>query len=487
MKKITTIALVLFVVLFAKPFKTEAQNTIKPWAVGINWQWQDYNVVHRTFSDAMTNARWQGYKFPSSIYIGRALNPSFNLFGQFGYSQLEFERMKDYNPVKDDNIWTADLNLAYKLANGYIMKETSWFDPYVFIGAGATNVEFEGTDKSTYFKANGGLGINLWLTQALGLNIQGAYDYMITPTLDSEFRNDYARFNAGIKLRFGGKDSDGDGIPDKLDLCPNEAGPKELGGCPDSDGDGIADKDDECPNEPGKLEFKGCPDTDGDGIPDKDDECPNEAGLPELNGCPDSDGDGVPDHKDECPNEFGLPEHNGCPDSDGDGIPDHLDECPDLRGPKSTKGCPDTDGDGIPDKDDDCPTVPGTAANRGCPEEVEEPKPSVEIFKVVYFNTNGSVVMSKYTKDLNEVADLMKEYSDVKVSVAGHADSRGDEGYNMRLSEKRADYVINYLVKKGIEKERLVKSFHGITQPAAPNDGPANWAKNRRVELKSVL
>lgn len=81
-------------------------------------------------------------------------------------------------------------------------------------------------------------------------------------------------------------DADGDGVADKDDACPNEAGLAALGGCPDADGDGVADKDDTCPNEAGIADLGGCPDADGDGIADKDDVCPNEAGVAALDGCP---------------------------------------------------------------------------------------------------------------------------------------------------------------------------------------------------------
>lgn len=81
-------------------------------------------------------------------------------------------------------------------------------------------------------------------------------------------------------------DADGDGVADKDDACPNEAGLAALGGCPDADGDGVADKDDTCPNEAGLADLGGCPDADGDGIADQDDACPNEAGVAALNGCP---------------------------------------------------------------------------------------------------------------------------------------------------------------------------------------------------------
>ena len=94
-------------------------------------------------------------------------------------------------------------------------------------------------------------------------------------------------------------DADGDGIPDELDKCPNEA----------EDIDGFQDED-------------GCPDldNDGDGIPDAMTSVPNEAedmdGFEDEDGCPDpdNDGDGILDVDDQCPNDAGPPENNGCPD-----------------------------------------------------------------------------------------------------------------------------------------------------------------------------
>lgn len=71
----------------------------------------------------------------------------------------------------------------------------------------------------------------------------------------------------------------------------------------DTDGDGIYDVDDNCPDHPGPPKWKGCPepDTDGDGLLDSEDDCPKVAGIPELRGCPqpDADGDGIPDHMEE--------------------------------------------------------------------------------------------------------------------------------------------------------------------------------------------
>jgi len=82
------------------------------------------------------------------------------------------------------------------------------------------------------------------------------------------------------------------------------------------------------------------PDTDGDGVIDKEDKCPQVPGLANLSGCPDRDGDGVTDMMDACPDLAGPADKQGCPDSDGDGISDNLDKCPKVPGVASMKGCP---------------------------------------------------------------------------------------------------------------------------------------------------
>lgn len=82
------------------------------------------------------------------------------------------------------------------------------------------------------------------------------------------------------------------------------------------------------------------PDTDGDGVIDKEDKCPQAKGLANLGGCPDSDGDGVTDAMDACPQLAGPAEKQGCPDSDGDGVSDDLDKCPRVPGVASMRGCP---------------------------------------------------------------------------------------------------------------------------------------------------
>ncbi len=279
-------------------------------------------------------------------------------------------------------IASADLQLQY-----HFFKPSQPIIPYLTVGAGYVYEK----DGLSNIQIPVGLGFNFRITNRAHITWQSEYRY----SLESDRHN--LQHGIGISYFFGKPeppsmlkdsssvdmpekkdieqlDSDGDGIPDVLDLCPQEAGSKELDGCPDRDGDGVPDYKDQCPDEFGLIALRGCPDSDGDGVSDHEDECPKVHGTIENKGCPegdmDSDGDGVPDHLDKCPNVPGPASNAGCPDldSDGDGVPDSIDKCPNVPGPKNTLGCPDQDGDGIPDYEDRCPTVPGSITNYGCPD-----------------------------------------------------------------------------------------------------------------------
>jgi outer membrane protein OmpA-like peptidoglycan-associated protein len=306
-------------------------------------------------------------------------------------------------------------------------------------------------------------------------------------------KKDKCRDVPGVWEFMGCPDKDGDHIPDSEDKCPEVPGIAEMQGCPDLDGDGITDAEDACPDVKGTPEFKGCPDRDGDKIIDKDDECPDEAGLAEFNGCPDKDADGTPDKMDLCPDVFGPKESKGCPDKDGDGLLDKDDECPEEAGPVENKGCPwrDTDKDGVLDKDDVCPTVPGVAEYKGCPppppmKEAEQ-KIIEKAFASLEFATAKDVIKPKSFPSLNALAKLLVQHSnDWTLKLSGHTDNEGSAEKNMVLSEKRANAVKAYLVKKGVKPEKVLTEWFGQTQPIADNTTPAGRQKNRRVEMKII-
>jgi outer membrane protein OmpA-like peptidoglycan-associated protein len=286
---------------------------------------------------------------------------------------------------------------------------------------------------------------------------------------DMKYKNQ--NIQAGLKFRLFGKkveaDSDGDGVIDAKDKCPNVVGLERYNGCP-------------------------IPDTDGDGINDEVDKCINERGTAKYNGCPipDSDKDGINDEEDKCPNQAGIAKYNGCPipDTDKDGINDEEDKCPSQAGPASNNGCPvsDRDKDGINDDEDKCPDVPGVAKNFGCPEAPELP---AEVSKMlsssaqkVAFSVSSAKLSTTSNTSLNQIVKIMKDYPDLKVKIEGHTDNV--EKNAETLSEQRAAAVKTYMVSKGISADRIEVEGIGSTMPISDNSTAAGRAKNRRVEMK---
>jgi len=297
---------------------------------------------------------------------------------------------------------------------------------------------------------------------------------------------------AGLMKFDGCPDTDDDGVIDKEDLCPEIKGLPYFNGCPDSDGDSIIDQNDDCPFNFGPKSLVGCPDQDNDGIADKDDNCPMVAGTRENKGCPfiDSDGDGIRDESDNCPGLKGPVDNNGCPyqDTDNDSIPDKDDDCPSIPGLAVFNGCPDTDNDGISDKYDLCPTLPGVAQNNGCPEiKKEEQEILNRAFSNLEFETGKSIIRNSSLGSLNELADVLKKRPEFKLSLAGHTDNVGKPETNLNLSKNRTLAVKNYLVKKGIEPDRIKTEWFGQTKPIASNTTPEGRQENRRVEMKIVF
>lgn len=304
-------------------------------------------------------------------------------------------------------------------------------------------------------------------------------------------------------------DTDGDGVPDYLDQCPTTPsaayGLVDSVGCPiDSDQDGVPDYLDKCPDTPeearNSVDDKGCPlDTDRDGVPDYLDQCPGTPaaaeGLVDSVGCPlDTDGDGVPDYIDRCPNTpaeaYGLIDEYGCPlDTDKDGVPDYLDKCPDTPkeayGRVDTCGCPlDTDGDGVPDYLDECPTVPGSKANKGCPEVKREVRNLLrKAMQGIQFENGKATIKKSSYPILNQIAKTFIDNPTYRIEVQGHTDNVGNHDFNVELSERRAYAVRTYLVKQGVPSTSLTAHGYGPDKPIADNKTKAGRAQNRRVEF----
>jgi outer membrane protein OmpA-like peptidoglycan-associated protein len=297
------------------------------------------------------------------------------------------------------------------------------------------------------------------------------------------------RLDFAIRYAPTGRDSDGDGVLDRDDKCPNEPedidGFQDADGCPDpdNDGDGIPDVRDKCRDEPedfdGHQDADGCPDKDddGDGIPDELDKCRNEPedfdGFQDHDGCPDpdNDGDGIPDARDKCPNmaedKNGYQDEDGCPEggpkAEGDAVPNPN---------------PDADQDGIPDAVDKCPnepeTINGVEDEDGCPEPGAKSLVRWEGDRVLSdaparFTAGKAAPPLALEKELRRMAQLVRGRAPLaSVVIEAYADRQGDTSVKAaELAAARAEAVKKIFIASGIPAEVIV---------AAPGDPMAKRA-----------
>jgi len=473
MKNLSRLLLAMLLVLGFS--NTYAQDENNPWAISFGVNAVDVypvgeDVPQGDYFDEYFNVEdhWNILPSLSSISVSKYISDGFTVgvtgsinkitkWGQFGNDEPSVR-------VADLSYYGIDGTVKYSFSE---LLKCKTFEPFIGVGGGYTWI---GQGEYNTFSTNNGssndvgagtingtLGFNYWFSENVGLSISSTYKHSFEEYLTKHFQH-----YAGITVKFGGKDTDDDGIYDKDDACPEVWGLEAFNGCPDSDGDGIEDSKDDCPNEAGLAEFNGCPDSDGDGVPDKDDACPTVPGSKEM---------------------------NGCPDSDGDGVADNVDQCPDVAGPAANNGCPwpDSDGDGVADKDDLCPDVAGTVANNGCPEVVH---PSEEVVNAlntyarsILFQTGKSSFQEQTDQVLQAMVVIFKEYPNSHFSIEGHTDSTGAKKSNQLLSERRANAVHDYLVANGISDDRLDAKGFGEDKPIDSNATREGRSNNRRVEV----
>jgi len=366
--------------------------------------------------------------------------------------------------------------------------------PYLFAGIaslsfnpkGEGGVKLPNNEAGVYQTSEvnylGELGVRFPVTDNLSLNLSGGVQISPNDWLDDQaigVGNDmFFTAMGGISYSFLTEfDSDGDGVVDSKDMCPDTPPGVKVDefGCPiDSDRDGVPDYLDECPDTPfgAPVDKRGCPlDSDGDGVPDYTDLCPNTPPGVKVDayGCPiDSDGDGVPDYLDQCPDTpFGVDvDEYGCPlDEDNDGVPDYLDQCP-----------------GTP------PGVP--VDENGC-EIAAVPVPEVSLDAVVLssetsFEFNSAQLKPAAFPDLDKILEQMKKFPMSRWRIEGHTDNVGSEEGNVKMSQMRAESVLNYFVSRGVPQVRFEVAGMGSKAPVADNATPEGKAKNRRVEIKRV-
>ncbi len=402
-----------FLITICLSMVLSAQNTTKKWYINVGTFAVDHTSVRGVFDGFFDTQDWSATPF-GKLTIGRSLNRSFALDLQGSMGEIDNNRLTTF---KDEFLTLVSLGLKYKFANGYILKEESWFDPYIRIGAGYhsldyDNYTFNGVVDSNNdalwggqsvnrdnFVLQAGAGINFWITKKFGINIESQYNMM------PKVKNDYIDFfqhSAGLAFLIG---------PDYV---------KPIEECKDTDGDTLCDEDDDCPTIPGPVENKGCPwpDTDGDKWLDKDELC-------------------------------------------------DLDPCP----------------DGVSTDEYYCV--------KGCKVMKEKPKPPVKpeppkviVFEDFLFDFDKADLRPEAEPKLLEAYNTIKENPEKTYIIVGHTDSYGSDSYNDKLGSRRANAVLNALIKKGIDAKNITVKSAGETEPKCTNDTSEGRQCNRRVEIK---
>lgn len=356
------------------------------------------------------------------ISLGYAVNDVLNIEGALSAAAAK---------SADQDILTLGVDLQR------VFRRAERFSPYLHVGVGYINTDPEGAvseNDGAMYSAGAGFLVDMFRSNVA---LRGEWRHRLD-TSGSQNLNDNL-FSLGLQIPFG------------------DSSPKFV----DSDGDGVADGMDRCPNSPPgvTVDAYGCEvDSDGDGVKDSMDKCP---GTPsgvavDASGCPlDSDGDGVTDDKDKCPNTpaGAKVDMNGCElDSDKDGVVDRLDECPNTK--------------------------PGVQVDiKGC-----EIKDEIAL-RGVNFQTNSDRLLPSASAILDDAAATLRKNPTIKVEVAGHTDSDGSAEYNEGLSARRAATVRDYLAAKGVAMDRMTTRGYGESQPIADNSTREGKAQNRRVVL----
>jgi outer membrane protein OmpA-like peptidoglycan-associated protein len=385
----------------------------------------------------------------------------------------------DGTKLRPDIFSTDVVNLSASLLYSYAFTQS--FLPYV--GVGLSYYFFNPKDENgqllynnrnnIYDKKTLGfdteVGISIPVSKQISLELNSALHFLFTDYIDDiaagKNKDFFSSVSLGISYAFiSNRDSDGDGIIDRDDHCPEEP----------EDYDGFQDDD-------------GCPDldNDGDGIPDTKDLCPNEAedydGFQDNDGCPDldNDGDGILDKNDKCPNEpedfDGFQDDDGCPDldNDNDGIPDKNDKCPDQ--PETINGYQDDDG---------CPDVaPKTDTSKVTEKGIIKTGDTFVLSADKIFFLNRAEIKPEAYKTLDEVVAQIKKYPDASWRIEGHMDSQGPDQWIRTMSSKRAEAVYYYFISHGLDASKFTIYGLGDKFPIANNTTEEGRAKNRRIAI----
>ncbi len=360
-----------------------------------------------------------------------------SFLGLEGEGMLSLSRVRNHNSTTKAVLYSGRGSLVLQIPTGYVT-------PFVLGGAGKLAAIGTEMGKDSDVAWHFGVGAKVPLTHLLSLRVDGRDNLTAKTTGEGQAHS----FEVML------------GLTAVIERARKEPPPPPA----DTDHDGVLDRDDKCPSEAG-VAPTGCPaDTDADGVLDRDDYCPKEAGIAPK-GCPDPDPDkdGVPLPCDLCPDEVGV-KPDGCAikDTDKDGIFDDKDKCP--KEPETKNGFEDSD---------------------GCPDKIPDSfKKFTGVVQGIVFDQGKATIRKQSNATLEGAVKILQEYPSVKMEISGHTSSEGNKDVNAKLSQDRADAVKTWLVEKGIDPNRITTRGAGSDEPIGDNKTAVGRNKNRRIEFK---
>jgi OOP family OmpA-OmpF porin len=436
MNRIFNGLLAFFALAFCFPASLHAQIQWDKWYVSPSVIYNDGDP-ERLVDDGLT-----GFQFNA----GRDIGDWLSVEGMFGYSKID-----GFYQTSPTSAFIYDHETVFDISANVLLHfdREAILDPYIIGGLGYLRYNYNLTNgHESRPSATLGLGIK-WKPDWSGrIAFRSELRYRLGYEQDYNF-NDYI-IGIGVQWSF-----------DK------PTPPRDLP--QDSDGDGVLDMWDECPDtRPGvEVNARGCE-------------------IQDLTR--DTDRDRVPDSRDQCPNTpLGAPVNaDGCSlDSDMDGVLTGDDRCPASRPGAQVDefGCEsDDDQDGVLNQRDSCPGTP-----RGARVDINGCE-LADIIRLpgVNFGSGSDLLLPGFENLLRDAAATLTKNPDLKVEVAGHTDDVGDADLNMGLSERRAKTVMDYLIRYGVDASRITFRGYGESEPIANNTTVDGRARNRRVELRII-
>jgi outer membrane protein OmpA-like peptidoglycan-associated protein len=122
--------------------------------------------------------------------------------------------------------------------------------------------------------------------------------------------------------------------------------------------------------------------------------------------------------------------------------------------------------------------IEGVEVTRPAEDEI-----AVSLRNEILFDFDSARLRTESRRTIDQMSEVFRRYDDTTITVEGHTDSIGTDAYNQRLSEQRAQAVVDYIVGQGVPRSRLISRGYGKSRPVASNDTPEGRQRNRRVEI----